>query len=651
GVGAAGAFEIDIVEQPQGPIMLFLTQAGNAFPVLIGLLEDANGDVEFSVETTVVALSLLNPNLFGTTIAEREAYIVALRANPDFQTVVDDLTADFVDLGVNALSIDENPAFYQALAGLMQSTMMSMGQAGPPEADELLPPPSLSGTGGVMQVMNPTFAYYGVGIYRDNVTWESTHTADRRNEQIETWGWPPTMMAGDGITDIPLADGDYLIHLNRGPDFSKMTDWDDPAGRATLLNSANIILSIMDLIVGQLPVYPADTDLDGYLTVNQSQLAAVALAVSQMDENATLLAYLGIVNANAGNVAGWLWQDAESVAAQIYLQAASSMMQDMVYVFQLLSYQDATGPFVYDLVNTVDQVNYYITVAGGEITEQITDEPPVAAFTVNPPAGIIETEFTFDASSTVDEIDPLEDLLFRWDFNGDGVFDTGWSSDPMATHTYTETGAWDVVMEAKDTSNLVGVAGGIVNVGGGAGTATHVKYFMDTLPWHRENNPNEALFVVLDLLGFTEGTGPNTYEVIPSTEMGTAVITPGEDLVIIANDQETSFYVNYAANMARFNNFVYMGGSMFWEACDGGWSSGSMAEAGVVLPGSVYPDYSLQNYNYVTNSLLPLVAGLPETLQHSYASHEAFINLPLGTTIYTTDARELSTLIEYSLGG
>jgi len=156
---------------------------------------------------------------------------------------------------------------------------------------------------------------------------------------------------------------------------------------------------------------------------------------------------------------------------------------------------------------------------------------------------------------------------------------------------------------------------------------------------------------MLENLGFTAGTGPNTYEIIKSSRMDSVPLIPGKDLVIIANDQNQTFYDNYAAVQVRFTNFVYMGGSLFWEACDQGWAQGSMVKAGVVLPGNLVTDFDYDNNNYVSNPNLPIVAGLPNKLDHNYASHESFSNLPEGTTIYCVNEEQEPTLVEFNLGG
>ncbi len=655
GVGANGSFAVDILSESTGPKVAVVMGEGGDEPVLFGLYDEDDEQFEITLETTALAMSMLCPNLFGLSVEEREQYLSAAQANPLYADFMTALAEAYVENGEDALDLELNPSLYQHLVALMETTMESMGIGGPQEIEELdeRDPPYLEGEGnGRVDLMNPTFVYYGGGIYVDQVTWQHTYTVDRREEVVEVWGWPPFMISGDEPTSITLSDGTYAITFDRGLDFENMLNWDDPAGRATLLNTAQIILSIIDLIVGNLPLVPDPALLVSHFHVSGDQMAELTLELAQRDETGVLIVFMDIIQSNSEGIALWIWQENQNDAAHAFVSASASVLKNLAIVFKLLSFANSTGPFIYDLVFAPGDATYFVTLSGGDIVDLGENYPPTAYYSVDPPAGIIATEFLFDASLSYDDNDVLDDLDFRWDFDGDGVFEVGWTSNYMATHSYASRGAWEFVLEVRDQQGLVGATSGIVNVGGGAGTATHVKYFIDRLPWNNGANGNESMYVVLGLLGYSEGQGPNTYEVLPSSQMGSVALDPDEDLVIIANDQETSFYMNYAANMARFNNFVYMGGSMFWEACDRGWNpQGFMDLAGVVLPGNVYLDYDYQNYNYVADPLLPLTAGLPNEVYHNYASHEAFLNLPLGTTVYMTDGRGLPTLIEYSLGG
>jgi uncharacterized protein (TIGR02145 family) len=76
--------------------------------------------------------------------------------------------------------------------------------------------------------------------------------------------------------------------------------------------------------------------------------------------------------------------------------------------------------------------------------------PPRAMFLVTPVSGNRITEFTFDATLTVDDEDSLDQLKFRWDWNGDEIWDTGFSSTSLVKHAYYETGSFHPTLEVRD---------------------------------------------------------------------------------------------------------------------------------------------------------------------------------------------------------
>ncbi|MCD6346165.1 MAG: hypothetical protein J7L96_01965 [Bacteroidales bacterium] len=80
---------------------------------------------------------------------------------------------------------------------------------------------------------------------------------------------------------------------------------------------------------------------------------------------------------------------------------------------------------------------------------------PQPILIVQPDSANLLTEFLFDGSLTHDDEDSLETLLFRWDFNGDNIWDTEFQSEPMITHKFHEHQHFIAVMEVKDTMNLI----------------------------------------------------------------------------------------------------------------------------------------------------------------------------------------------------
>jgi uncharacterized protein (TIGR02145 family) len=80
-----------------------------------------------------------------------------------------------------------------------------------------------------------------------------------------------------------------------------------------------------------------------------------------------------------------------------------------------------------------------------------THIPPTADFTVSPDVGTTQTLFQFNASGCHDEEDDEDDLEVRWDFDGDGTWDTDWSTDKMASHQYSTLAIYSAVLEVRDT--------------------------------------------------------------------------------------------------------------------------------------------------------------------------------------------------------
>jgi uncharacterized protein (TIGR02145 family) len=89
---------------------------------------------------------------------------------------------------------------------------------------------------------------------------------------------------------------------------------------------------------------------------------------------------------------------------------------------------------------------------------------PYPSLIVNPELGHIRTLFTFDASGTYDDEDSLSTLRFRWDWNGDGIYDTDYSEDPTAEHVFPEPDAYRVVVQVTDPYGLTAKTNKLIQI-------------------------------------------------------------------------------------------------------------------------------------------------------------------------------------------
>ena len=80
---------------------------------------------------------------------------------------------------------------------------------------------------------------------------------------------------------------------------------------------------------------------------------------------------------------------------------------------------------------------------------------PVADFNVSPEIGTTETTFIFDASLSYDQDGGQERLMYRWDWENNGIWDDGWLTTEVISHQYDYPGVFYVKLEVKDEFGAV----------------------------------------------------------------------------------------------------------------------------------------------------------------------------------------------------
>lgn len=649
----AGNFSLDATV-PENFQQLMVVSKETENPVYVGLYDPVTRRVMVNDTSTVLAFMLANPHLLNTTYDQRLQYLNSAKKNQKFPQLITLFRQTVKNDAETVFDVESNPVFFQSAVEIMKESIESLQSGSKSQYGEMFGgEPSIEDVAGDDIVfVNPRHVFYGAGIYDAGEPTKILNTVTvKRQGGIIQFNWDLNKLVtwnDPARTNYTLKDGQFRIYLTRGMDFTKIMQWDDPVGRSTLCNTGQIIIYTIDIITGFKPS-PNWQSLAKYINISTTRIYGFTRAVQTKNLFGFVSSFAGLMADNAEGLIKWAYasgiKEGGKAAAAKSLKSFAKICGGLNTGFKLVSMANGPGPMFYDLLFAPEELNFMITQKNGVITTSKENLQPEAKFKITPPAGIIGTKFQFDASETTDDIDNISQLKFRWDFDSDGTWDTEWTNNLTISHSFTESSSYTVTLSAKDSDGLIGMTSHTLNVGGGAGTASHVKLFMDKNPWS-----SDAMIRMLKANGFSEGTGKNTYEIIKSTGMSGVPLIPGEDLVIISNDQEQNFYNNYAASQIRFTNFVNNGGALLWEACDKGWNLGSMATAGLSLPGNVKSNYRLDYYNYVTDTNLPLVATLPQKMDHNYASHEFFTDLPDGTTIYCTDSNNNPTLIEFNFG-
>lgn len=90
--------------------------------------------------------------------------------------------------------------------------------------------------------------------------------------------------------------------------------------------------------------------------------------------------------------------------------------------------------------------------------------PPVAAFSVQPPSGSTAVSFVVNAASSYDPDGQMGDLSFRWDWDGDGSWDTPFLNDTLALQKYAQAGIYSIRLQVRDADQLTDTTSQTVTV-------------------------------------------------------------------------------------------------------------------------------------------------------------------------------------------
>ncbi len=80
------------------------------------------------------------------------------------------------------------------------------------------------------------------------------------------------------------------------------------------------------------------------------------------------------------------------------------------------------------------------------------NKPPKPVIRISTPYGNITTQFYLDVWSSSDDATPPSLMVYRWDFNSDGLWETGWINEKTLFHQFPEAGEYWITVQAEDES-------------------------------------------------------------------------------------------------------------------------------------------------------------------------------------------------------
>ncbi len=102
--------------------------------------------------------------------------------------------------------------------------------------------------------------------------------------------------------------------------------------------------------------------------------------------------------------------------------------------------------------------------------------PPRAAFGVSTQTGNLRTQFRFDGWFCRDFESATSKMFYRWDFEGDGRYDTEPTHDVVILHTYDHPGVYQPTLELTDLSGGTDTCSTTVWVSNGTNQTDMIRY-------------------------------------------------------------------------------------------------------------------------------------------------------------------------------
>jgi len=289
----------------------------------------------------------------------------------------------------------------------------------------------------------------------------------------------------------------------------------------------------------------------------------------------------------------------------------------------------------------------------GDKLDAVAGTQLLAGYTAAPAAG--EGAFALRGDNRAVVISFCIDNLAASDQDGDGTFDCieVWQdaisqlSPPTSYMIYVDTtepgGAFEINggdAYANSTTVTLNVSAtdaetGIGDVRFENGSSLRALVFQDSYPWGS------------DAIQQTLAANNVPYDQLESSDIATADLEPYW-MVIIPSVQGDVFCNVYNDNLSKFEDYVQNGGIL--ELHGATYSSNACRP---MLPGGGVNNQDFQSYNYIVSPAHPLVAGVPNPLYGTVASHNSFTGHPGNATVLATAGSAPggdATLIEYALG-
>lgn len=452
-------------------------------PLFYSYFEASAGAAVIDSAGIAKGLLWMNPYVLSLPAERKKEFMDKAAASSTFQQLTGKVESLLASDPKNLLNTDKNPDTVKVAFALVKETEEALNATQAKAHRDI-------GASGAVRILdregsaavfeNPEMVVYGADI-----TDSQGNTRYAVIERVKSFSafqwWPPAVKSAAAETSLSLGDGRYRIKLYKG--FSvEEGNWGVPydplqqaqyagatiGGTATWQNT----LIMAGLFTGTVAGIGTEDRAASLMTKVAEQTAGIAgladfaYAVNGGDSLALLEALVDFLRAgsNWNALSRVLW-DTDGMNAVPFLNAAKTLMKNTSTVLRTIDWANEPIPFIDDLGFAPSKAEYCIEQTNGELSECAdahTLVPPIASLAVSPLNPYVGDMVSFDATASTDDAGAA--LSYRFDFDGDGQWDSGWSSSGTASHAYTAKGSYNARVEVQDSDGLTALANYYVTV-------------------------------------------------------------------------------------------------------------------------------------------------------------------------------------------
>ncbi len=461
----------------------------------------ASGIVQITSRELALGLISLNPYITVLSPQNRSMVLEASANHYEFALLKDDVKNSIINAPELALDYETYPYIFQTSTKIGIETIMSLdgsgslarsyagvGEITDTEATNVmrrLSPVAISSVsqmvgeedcphiidkaGPEITLVNPLMSFYG---FQANENSNLVRGRSKVFNFFPPWRFGRTAPCekdwnlGDGVFDITIYSG-----FNIGTE--GWLDYRHSAGKATYANLAKVIFICLD--IGGMDFMSLDNSVIENLllldNVPNIDLGNIATKFKEKGWQYVLLHTMPeFLRNHWDEISYWLWQDGATGLAEgmqdvsRYFKHTAKAMEGVMNALPVVGIILDSGemlnewiPFLADLATGPRILQYRVEQEDGVLYELATPYiPPTAKIRLENYNPFVGEEVIFDARLCYDDCDRREDLQVRWDFDGDGVWDTGWSNGKIANYTMNQRGNFRTRLEVRDLDGLVG---------------------------------------------------------------------------------------------------------------------------------------------------------------------------------------------------